>query len=131
MINIEIPNLPKFQKALRKWPQLAEKELKNAFEKSLYQIIRETKPITPIDTGRLRSSIGEQGGKGIFEIKKTLAVVGTNVNYAVDVHEGFQRHKTGQREFLKVGVEKAMSKIKEFSKEAINNIFNKIAKESK
>jgi phage gpG-like protein len=129
MISVKIPNLPKFQKALKKYPQLAEKEIRNAFEKSLYQIVRETKPVTPVgETGRLRGSIGESID-GIFKIEKTRAMVGTNVNYAVYVHEG-TRGRIG-KPFLKQGVEKSISKIGVFFKEAIDNVFNKISKQSK
>lgn len=129
MISIKIPNLPKFQKALRKYPQYAEKEIRNAFEKSLYQIVRETKPVTPVDTGRLRGSIGEVGRQGIFKIKRESAMVGTRVQYAVYVHEG-ARGRMG-RPFLKQGLEKSKNKIGQFFKDGIDNVFNKISKQSK
>jgi len=128
-ISIKIPNLPKFQAALNKSPQYTEKEIRKAFEESLYQIIRETKPLTPVDTGLLRSSIGQQGSKGIFKIEKMKAIVGTAIKYAVYVHEG-TRYMIG-RPFLETGLKKSESKIKGFFKDAINNVFNKIAMQSK
>jgi hypothetical protein len=130
MINVTIPNLPKFQKALKKYPQLAEKEIKDALTKSLYQIVRETKPITPWKTSRLKNSIGESGGDGIFKVEKMKGTVGTNVKYAVYVHEGYQRHPHGQRLFLTTGVKKSINAIKGFFKEALDNVFNKIASDS-
>lgn len=129
MISIKIPKLPAFQNALKKYPQLAEKEIKDALTKSLYQIVRETKPLTPIDTGRLRGSIGNSGAEGIFKVEKLKATVGTNVKYAVYVHEG-TRYMQG-RPFLEQGAQKSMSKIKEFFKDAINNVFKKIVSDSK
>ena len=131
MLKVTIPNLPKFQKALKKHPVLAAKELHNAFEKSLNQIVRETVPLTPIDTGRLVGSIGNQGGLGIFKVEKLRASVGTTVKYAVYVHEGFQKHTLGQRKFLETGAKKSVPAIKGFFKEAYENVFNQIAKESK
>jgi len=128
-ISIKIPNLPKFQAALNKSPQYTEKEIRKAFEESLYQIVIETKPITPIDKGALRSSIGQVDNEGIFKIEKTRAMVGTNIKYAVYVHEG-TRYMIG-RPFLETGLKKSESKIKGFFKDAINNVFNKIAMQSK
>jgi len=129
MINIQIPNLPKFQAALKKYPQLAGKEIKKALEKSAYQIVRETKPLTPVDTNTLRSSIGEVNKQGIFKIEKLKATVGTRVKYAVYVHEG-TRYMVN-RPFLATGARQAVSKIQGFFKDAINNVFNNIARNSK
>lgn len=129
MINITIPKLPKFQAALKKYPELAGKQIQEALKKSAYQIVRETKPLTPVDTGRLRNSIGEQGGEGIFKVEKTMATVGTNVKYAVYVHEG-ARGRIG-RPFLLQGAERSKNIIKKFFEEAYNNVFNKIADQSK
>lgn len=128
MISISIPNLPKFQRALSKFPELASKEIKNALTKSLYQIVRETKPLTPVDTGRLRGSIGDSS-EGIFKVEKVSATVGTNVKYAIYVHEG-TRYMQG-RPFLAEGAKKSINAIKGFFKDAYNNVFNNIAKQSK
>ncbi len=131
-VSIKIPNLAKFQKALNKAPELAGREIKKALAKSALQIVRETKPLTPRDTGLLMGSIGKAGSQGgILEIKKTKAIVGTRVKYAVYVHEGFQRHGKGQRKFLEVGAKKAEKKIQGFFKDAIDNVFKKIAMQSK
>lgn len=49
---------------------------------------------TPVDTGRLRSSIA-------YRVEGGVAIVGTNVKYAVYVHENLNaRHPTGQAKFL-------------------------------
>ena len=122
-INITIPNLPKFQSALRKSPQSAEKEIKKALEKSALQIVRETKPITPIDTGRLRTSIGSTSSEGILKIEKEKATIGSRVKYAIYVHRRVP--------FLERGAKQAENKIKGFFKDAIDNVFKKIARESK
>lgn len=131
MISVSIPKLPKFQKALKRYPELASKELRKAFEKSLNQIIRQTVPLTPVDTGRLVGSIGTQTGQGIYKIEKERAIVGTNVKYAVYVHEGNFRHRLGQRKFLEVGAKQSVNAIKGFFKDAYNNVFNRIASDTK
>lgn len=130
MINITIPNLPKFQNALKKWPQLAEKEIKKALEGSIFSIEREAKQLTPVDTGRLRASLGGgafQGGSysegANIKIEKTRASIGSDVKYAVYVHNWTP--------FLSGGARAAMKNIENFFKQAVENIFNKIAKDSK
>jgi len=131
MISVSIPNLPKFQKALKKTPELAAKYFKDAFEQSLLQIERETKPLVPVDTGRLRASFGKTGTlHSIWKIQKTSATIGSDVEYAVAVHEGNQRHRLGQRKFLEVGVQKATSKIKQFFLDAYQKVFNDIARDT-
>lgn len=57
----------------------------------------------PVDTGRLRSSITwriEADGNGV------VAIVGTNVEYAIYVHEG-TRHMSG-RPFLVEGLHQVL-----------------------
>lgn len=130
-MNITIKNLAKFQKALGKFPQHSVQAIQDAFKKSVHQVIRETAPLTPIDTGRLVGSIGSQDGEGIFQIEKDRALVGTHVKYAVYVHEGHQRHRLGQRKFLEQGLKNSKSKIQGFFKEAYNDVMVKIARESK
>lgn len=129
MIKVTIPNIKKIQKAYQKYPELAEKEIKTALTQSLLQITRDTKPLTPVDTGRLRASIGQQGGEGIFEVRKMSATVGTNVKYAVYVHEG-TKYMTG-RPFLAQGTEKAMKDIQNYFVQALDRIFKTISNKSK
>lgn len=131
MIKVTIKNLDKFKNAIHKAPQLASKEIESAFKKSLYQVVRETVPLTPIDTGRLVGSIGEVGSEGIFKIEKLRAVVGTRIKYAVYVHEGHQKHRLGQRKYLETGLKKSIPKIREFFKRAFDNVFMTIARDSK
>ena len=130
MINITIPNLPKFQTALRKWPEFAEKEIKKALEGSIYSIEREAKLLTPVLTGRLRASLGGGTFKGgsypkdyNIKIEKMRASIGSNVEYATHVHSRVP--------FLTGGVHAAMKNIEKFFHNAAQNILDKIAKQSK
>ena len=129
-INITIPNLPKFQSALRKAPQSAEKEIKKALALSIFSIEREAKQLTPVDTGRLRASLGGGSFKGgsfatgkNIKIEKDRASIGSHVKYAVSVHS--------RTPFLAAGAMRAKKSIDGFFKDAIDNVFNKIARESK
>jgi hypothetical protein len=131
MISVKIPKLANLQKALKKYPEYAGKEIKNALEASLWQIVRETKPITPVDSGFLKGSIGDVAKEGLFEVKKLSALVGTKIKYAVYVHEGFQKHTTGQRKFLEVGLKKATPMIKQFFAQAVENTNRAVINKSK
>lgn len=59
-------------------------KLRNAITEYALAVEREAKLRTPVDTGRLRASIGTSLGLGA-EIQ---AFVSTNTNYAVYVHQG-------------------------------------------
>ena len=132
MINVTIPNLKKFQSAFKKYPALSEKAITRAILKSMYEIVIETKPLVPFKKGLLKGSIGEQGQGGIFQVSKMSGMVGSRVKYAVYVHESYNRHpRGGQRKFLEVGAKKALRKINGYFKEEIDDVFNKISKDSK
>lgn len=65
-----------------------------------FEIERESKKVTPVDTGRLRSSIvTEIGGAGL------KATVGPDVYYDIFVHEGTRKMRA--RPFMTWGVEAA------------------------
>lgn len=67
-----------------------------------YAILTErySKQVTPVDTGRLRSSINT-----LLYPTRQMAVVGTNVEYARFVHEGTRKMRG--RPFMKFGQEYA------------------------
>lgn len=60
-----------------------------AIKKSIFDLEAATKPVTPIDTGRLRSSFIQSFG----ELKGTLQ---NYAPYAIFVHEGTSRWPLGQ-----------------------------------
>lgn len=88
MIKVSIPE-KEIQRALRNiktYGQETEDEIKKQVLLSAYAIQKEAKEKTPVDTGRLRSSIAVDsvaGGLG--------AEVGTNVEYAPHVEFGTKR----------------------------------------
>ena len=106
-------------------------------KKSALRISTKAKVLSPVNTGRLRSSIhwlfkgmktnyrytdseGNTftGDLGI-EVKRG-AVVGTNVNYAESVENGDVRTKNGRQPFLKPAYQQDMPKLLE----GIKRIFN-------
>lgn len=97
-IKVEIKNIKEIKAAFAKSPRIMGKNLSRAVNASALNIGRAAARITPVDTGRLRASI--LGGKfkgGEFTMAQSgfvgagstfTATVGTNVDYAVFVHEG-------------------------------------------
>jgi len=82
------PDIKKVQEMFSSFPDNIRNYLRRASEKSAFKIEGEAKKRTPVDTGRLRSSIASSLGI----VGNIGAVVSTNVNYAVYVHEGTRPH---------------------------------------
>lgn len=101
------------EKALQFLGQMPER-LQGAIDRILKKagalIEREAKIVTPVDTGRLRASI--------HTVNEHLrSEVGTNVKYAVYVHEGTQY--MAPRPFMLAGVENAKSDIEDITNSEI------------
>lgn len=105
MITIKVEGLEELTKRIQGSPRVLQGALLNAMGRSMAMMETESKIRTPKDTGNLRSSIGGSGGFkriGAFE-----SAIGTNVGYAVFVHEGHARHKIGERKFMEKGAKAA------------------------
>lgn len=120
--NFKINNLDKFNRAMMKSPKLAEKHLTEGLLEALFEIQGQAKQRTPVDTGRLRSSIGTGAGKA--KVKKMVGYVGTNVEYSVYVHEGTSRMRA--RPFLKTALSKTRNRIKKILEQSVENLWREI-----
>lgn len=118
MITIKLEGLENLVRNFQNAPL----QMGGRIEKALFDILTmmetESKRFTPVDTGLLRSSIGAAGG---FKVVRGLeGEVGTNIKYAVFVHEGHGRHNIGERLFMEKGarastnyIEKRMNQLGE------------------
>lgn len=113
---------------LKVYGQKARGNIKGAILKSGMEIVREAKKRCPVDTGRLRASIGvwderllkdnpEASPSDVvwqfFEREGEMGLdVGTNVDYAFDVETKPARHITGEAYFMQHGAEAATPNIK-------------------
>lgn len=80
--------------------------LRKEIEKLGFLVEGEAKRVTPVDTGRLRSSIVP-----LTLITGLGVAIRPTVNYAYYVHEGKGSNKNyGRRPFMDIGAEKAVSK---------------------
>ncbi len=84
-IIIDIPQLKQLQAALLKAADSTSIELNTAIKKSAIFIQGQAAREAPVDTGRLRSSIGVQ----LLPLK---AVVSPKVDYAIYIHQGTRPH---------------------------------------
>lgn len=107
-VNLEFKNYNKIKKDFKGTPKQFLKTLKLVVKKAAFLVERESKRVTPVDTGRLRASI-------YTTLKPTMATVQPKTNYAYFVHEGTSR--TSGRPFMRIGLENA--------EEDINKMFNK------
>lgn len=73
-------------------------QLQKQISQFAFDVEREAKQVTPVDTGRLRASI-------FTSIGNLEARIQPNTNYAIFVHEG-TRYMTA-RPFMQIGFEKA------------------------
>lgn len=115
----QIKGVEKLRRALRDSPQIAAPLIRDALQKSAFDVVAKTIPITPIDTGALRVSIE----RGVI-VKQTQATISSDKNYAIYVHEG-TRYMQG-RPFLKRGLAKTKQQIKKNFADATNKLMKAI-----
>ncbi len=88
-------------------PRNVKTAITTTIRKSAFIIERQSKRVTPVDTGRLRSSISS-------DITPFSATVAPHTNYAVFVHEG-TRFMTA-RPFMHKGAENSVSEVENILK---------------
>lgn len=133
-------DLEPLRQAFASFPDTVAPFLRRASQAAAFTVERESKKKSPIDTGRLRSSIATSLGilnRGI------TSIVQTNVNYAAAVHEGTRPHfppykqlegwakRRGMNAFLVArGISRKGTKAQPFMRDAvmekkdtINNIY--------
>lgn len=113
--SVKVEGLKEAQALLKKYPQRAEEEFDKAIIASIIAVDRESKKRSPVDTGRMRSSIQHR------KIDALTGEVKTGVNYAIYVHEG-TRYMSG-RPFLREAIDSLQNFITENFKRAMGRIF--------
>ena len=108
--------------AFRSYPELVAPFLRIASMKSAFLVERYAKIVTPVDTGRLKSSIATSLG---IRDRGITSIVQTNVQYAIYVHEGTKLMRG--RPFMKQGVDRAKPEIQKFYQKAVENAIQKVA----
>lgn len=108
---MKIQGLDQLQKQLKSAPRALETAVENALALGIAMVETESKRRSPLDTGTLRSSIG--GVRGYSFVKGLKAGVGTNLDYAIYVHENLRaRHPIGEAKFMDKGAKASMPFIK-------------------
>lgn len=116
-IAIRITNLDDIRRAFGMSPRLMTRELNKAIETTVYEIGRDSRRGTPVDTGRLRSSTYER-------FSNLKGEVGTNTEYDIFVHEGTRFMKG--RPYLRNSVEKNSVKVETNFTKAVQNVLDEI-----
>ena len=109
-------------RALARSPQKFSKFANTAIRQSIYQIEREVKPRTPVDTGQLRNT--QQSSFGNLEGKYY-----PTAEYGIYVELG--TYKMTAQPYLKPGVEAATPTINRIFEKELNKAMKVIARESR
>ena len=125
-IVVSFSGLDELQASVRQAPDFVEKTTQKALVDSIAMIEGESKRRTPVATGLLMSSIG--GAQGYKYVRGLTAGVGTNVKYAIYVHEGHGKHVIGERKFMEKGLEASKNFIEKRFGEAMKEVANFIGK---
>lgn len=128
-LSIKVTGLDRLLNNLKRAPKFIEDEVGKALRLSIAMIETESKRLTPVATpessgysgGNLRSSIG--GADGYLVIRGLTAAVGTNVRYAIYVHERTElRHIIGQAKFMEGGAKNAEKFVSDTFKQALTKV---------
>lgn len=84
--NVTIPNIDQIRDAFKD-PELIRVPLREFLHKAGFTIEAEAKKRSPVDTGRLRASIGS-----VVDVPGARAIIGTPVEYAAFVEFGTRPH---------------------------------------
>lgn len=126
MISIRVSGLNNLVKNFENHSVILDKEVTEALELSIAMGETESARRTPVDSGLLRSSIG--GSRGWRWLKGWRASVGTNLNYAIYVHEGHGRHNVGERKFMDKGLKASEPFIQKTFKKAMDNVAKELTR---
>lgn len=111
-IHITIKPDKSFESVMQKFrnaPEIILPFMREASMASAFWVEREAKPVTPVDTGRLRASIAVSLG---VANKGLSSIIQTNVDYAHIVHEGLGYGRNSKkRPFMEQGAEAARPSI--------------------
>ena len=120
-ISIRIENIEEVQRFLESRPRRTREELDRAVKKTALLVQGEAKRRTPVDTGRLKTSIKSKTFKS-----KLSGEVFTAVRYAIPVHENLRaRHTVGEAKYLERAAKQSVPRINKFFKDAIKNIISR------
>lgn len=122
-ITIRVDGLDEVKQAFARFPDTVGPFLRTAATKSAFEVEGAAKKLTPVDTGRLRTSIATSLG---IANRGLSSVVQTNVFYAIYVHEG-TRYMRG-RPYMQQGADASVGRIEQYFKEEIEKALNLVAK---
>lgn len=113
--------MPQIRAAFAKSPAEMTKQLDNAIRLSVFDVQAQSKINTPVDTGYLRSSHQTA-------FRSLYGEIMPKANYAIYVHEGTYKMKA--RPFLLKAVQSKEQAIQKNFTGAVQNVLDKIARES-
>lgn len=118
-ISIKITNLEQIKSAFGRAPALMSRGIGDAIKKTALTVQRKSMINTPVDTGRLRAST-------YSKFSPFTAVVGTNTDYDMFVHNGTRFQKA--QPYLRDATNDSIFETRKFFTEAVDNVLSQIGR---
>ena len=128
-VKLKIKGLKKLSAKFKQSPAIVRRSMDRAIRDAMFSIEREVKPITPVDTGRLRGSF-----KTV--LRSLQGQFGTNVEYARDVHDLYpagQRYRNPSKNsgaisgFMIIGLKRSQPTIQRIFRRGLKDITIRLA----
>ena len=121
-VSLNVTGLDSLIRGFGQAPSVLSEETYKALDASLDMIQAEAQRRTPVDTGRLKASIGNQSRGGWRWIRGLTASLGTYVYYALWVELRNTRHAIGQSHYMEDGAKAAIPQIIRFFEQAMERV---------
>jgi HK97 gp10 family phage protein len=119
---VEFRGLDEQIKRLGRLDLNARRQMKQAMARSVLKLVSSIKPLTPVDTGRLRGSI--TGSIKVLGNKEVIGIASTRVNYAGFVEFGTKKMRP--RRYMARGFRAARNQIKRYFAMAVKRMIRSL-----
>lgn len=121
-IHIKVEGADELLRAFQQAPQIVQKEMRSAMEASVRHVKAEVQRRTPVRTGRLRRSIGDNVD---VRGRTVRGIVGTNVYYGLFLEHGTKRGIYPRR-FMAGGAEASEDRIQAEFEQATGRVVRRL-----
>jgi len=130
-VRVQAHGIEQAQRAFLRYAEVSGPVLKKVLEASGAEVVRNCKDRCPVDTGRLKGSIGEVDNEGIWELVETSHMlklkVGTSVEYAYDVEVLPNYHEVGQAHYMEEGANASVPRIQDYFEQGMRQLERGVA----
>lgn len=121
-IAVTISGLDELKAAFKRSPQVATKEINQAIKQSIFELLADARPITPIVSGYLRGSAMQTSFQELMGVLQNIAP------YAERVHDRFCKKHGMYHHFFTDSVTAAQHDIDSYFSSALDRIMDDLTK---